>query len=61
MKITRCDNHPDRVAVATFRIIKFPVGTRPLLIGYSAGGKMVDLCEKCAHRMPFKEEANAKK
>lgn len=60
MKITRCDNHPDRIAVATFRIVKLPAGSRPMLIGYSAGGTTIDLCEKCASRIPFKETNAAK-
>jgi len=55
MKITRCDIHPDRKAVATFRIIKYTtVGVRPLLY-LGADGYIVDLCEECATKIPKKE------
>jgi hypothetical protein len=54
MKMTHCDNHPDRIAVATYRIIKLPLGARPFLIGYSASGYMVDLCEECNKNIPTK-------
>ena len=48
MRLVACDNHPDRDAVVTYRIITMPlVGMRPILIGYNMGGKMVDLCEEC--------------
>lgn len=60
MKLTKCDNHPERDAVATFRIIKLPAGSRPLFIGYSMGEqKMIDLCEECTQTIPFKENVDA--
>jgi hypothetical protein len=48
VKLVRCDRHPDRDAVATFRVIELQVGLRPFLIGYSAGGRTIDLCDECA-------------
>lgn len=57
MKITRCDNHPDREAVATFHIIKYPtIGARPFITGYSVGGETVDLCDECVKQLPFKKK-----
>lgn len=59
MKLVKCDNHPDRDAVVTLRIIKLPtIGFRPILIGYAAGGKFVDLCEECATHPSFEEFVN---
>lgn len=52
MKLTRCDNHSDRDAVATFRIIEIAVGTRPVVIGYSTGAPyLIDLCQECADKV----------
>lgn len=57
MKLTKCDKHPDRDAVATFRIIEFPVGTRPVLLGYTAGiTHYIDLCEECADKVQVIKE-----
>ena len=59
MKLTRCDNHHDRDAVATFRIVELPVGSRPLLVGYNVAGRTVDLCEECAGHVRFCREGFA--
>lgn len=48
MNLTRCDNHPDREATATFRVRELPAGSRPLLLGYEVTGNYFDLCEECA-------------
>jgi hypothetical protein len=52
MKLIKCDNHPDRDVVATFRIIELAAGARPIFIGYSTGAHtLLDLCEECATRV----------
>jgi hypothetical protein len=48
MKLTKCDNHPDRDAVASFYIKKFSPGARPLFLGYGTADRIVDLCEECS-------------
>jgi hypothetical protein len=60
MKLIRCDRHPDREAVATFRIIQFPPGARPILFGYTSGmEQMIDLCKECADKVQVIKEKNA--
>lgn len=52
MKLTRCDNHPDRNAAATFRVIELAPGARPILLGYDIGAHMlIDLCKECADKV----------
>jgi hypothetical protein len=47
-----CDKHPDREAVATFKIREMPVGARPPMLfigpGIELDVRMIDLCEECA-------------
>ena len=63
MQLTKCDHHPDRDAVATFRVIEMAAGARPIFIGYATGHQfLLDLCEECAARVRIikkKEVANA--
>lgn len=53
MKLTRCDNHPERDAVKTFRVIPLPLGNRPLIYGTTLNGKTIDLCAECARHLPL--------
>lgn len=48
MKLTKCDRHPDRDAVATFKIIEMPAGSRPFLAGLETFSHVIDLCQDCA-------------
>lgn len=51
MNLTKCDNHPDRDAVVTFRIIKLAtVGLKPLWLSANMG-HTVDLCEECENNL----------
>lgn len=50
MKHTVCDICGEQ-ASATFSIRRFPVGSRPILIGYESGAaaKFIDLCPEHQH------------
>lgn len=48
MKKMFCDRHPEREAVATFKIREVTLGSRPWLFGYEADVRMIDLCQECA-------------
>lgn len=48
MKLTKCDKHQERDAVATFKIRELPVGCRPILMGLDGDIRVIDLCEECA-------------
>lgn len=48
MKLTKCDNHPDRDAKTTFYVKNLTPGARPILMRYHVGDKFIDLCEECA-------------
>lgn len=48
MKLTKCDRHHDRDAVATFKIREMSVGSRPLLLGLEGDVRVIDLCDECA-------------
>lgn len=59
MKLVKCDRHPDRDAVKTFRITEFPAGTRPLFMGYTTGAmNYIDLCEECANQVRVIKDDN---
>lgn len=48
MKKVFCDRHPDRSAVATFKIREVPVGSRPMMLpSWESDVRMIDLCEEC--------------
>lgn len=53
MNVALCDKHPDRRAVATFRISKYPAGTRTGLLGAYPNGSetRLDLCEECVETL----------
>lgn len=56
MRLVKCDRHPDRDAVASFRIIELPVGSRPIIIGMNADSYMIiDVCQECKDQIPIKE------
>lgn len=48
MRKILCDRHPDREAVATFKIREVSAGSRPILLGPEIVGWVIDLCEECA-------------
>lgn len=51
MKKVFCDRHPDRPAVATFKIREVPAGYRPMMIpswSWESDVRMIDLCDECA-------------
>lgn len=48
MKLTKCDRHPERDAVATFKIHEMPVGSRPFIFVYDYYTRVIDLCQDCA-------------
>lgn len=51
MKLIRCDRHPDREATHTFRVTEVALGSRPFLMGYSAGGRNIDVCDECTENI----------
>lgn len=61
MKVTHCDNHPDRGAVVTLVIRTFPPGSRFLLIGMETPRRYFDFCAECRDVISplIKEETDA--
>lgn len=60
MKITRCDNHPDREAVTTVAIRVLPLGHRPLFGYIGQPYRLFDLCEECSSSIPFESDEEDK-
>ena len=61
MKLIKCDKHHDRDAVATFRIIEYPKGSRPILFGayVPTPNYFIDLCEECAAKVRITKDKDA--
>lgn len=57
MKLTLCDNHPDRAAIVTFYVAAYLPGYRPIMFGMGTATKrrFFDLCAECRDAFPFKD------
>jgi hypothetical protein len=58
MKLTRCDRHPEREAVATLAIRVHAAGYRPLLpsFGPNQSTRYFDMCSECRSSILFDGE-----
>lgn len=58
MKLTRCDRHPDREAVATISIRIHSAGYRPILpsFGTIPAPRYFDMCSECRSSILFDGE-----
>lgn len=60
MKITRCDRHPEREAVATIAVRVHAAGFRPILLhaafGTNQSTRYFDVCAECRSSIVFDGE-----